>query len=81
MAPGAEIVIELEAKLLTEPKARPAIEPGVKPAMEPGAGPTLEQEIRSAETKELLVFIAFIIIINISSSGLHDLIKTYNNKK
>lgn len=63
--PGAGLATELEAGLATEPVA----------------GPTTELRVGPADTKKSLVLIAFITIINISTSRLHNMIKTYSDKK
>lgn len=68
-----KMVTELGAKSLIEPRLRPAIESKVEPAMKP--------KVKLAEIEESSVSIAFIIVINVSLNGLHNLIKIYNNKK
>lgn len=81
MAPGA--------RTITEPGMRPATKPGLELAIELGAGATMESRAglatksgaRPTDIEKSLVPIVFIIIINISTSGLHNLIRTYSNKK
>lgn len=88
-APGAGTIMEPKAELFTEPRAGPATEPGgrlamelrAKPGTEPGAKPATEPRERLADIEELLVSIASITLINVCKNGLHDLIRTYNDKK
>lgn len=80
-APRALTVTELRAESLTEPGAELKIEPRAGPETELEVGPAIKPGIKPAEIEELLVLIAFITVINVSLSELHDLIKTYNDKK
>lgn len=49
----------------------------IKPKVELAIKP----EVKQAKTKKSSIFIASIIIINVSSNRLHNLIKTYNYLK
>lgn len=87
--PRAGTITKLEAELLTEPKTRLVIEPRAELAIEPGIELVIEPKARlaakararPAETEKSSIFITFITIINISLSGLHNLIRIYNDKK
>lgn len=77
----AGIVTKPEAKSLKEPEIRLAIELVAEPAIEPEVGLVIEPGARPAKIEKSLVLITSITIINISSSGLHNLIRTYSDKK
>lgn len=89
MTPEAETVTELGVESLidpgegpnTESETRLTIERGAGPTKELRAGPVMEPGAKPAETKESLVTITSITIINVSSSGLHELIRTYSDEK
>lgn len=79
--PGAESLIELEVGLVIKPGVRPTMKLKVGPATEPWAGPATEPGVGLVDKEELLVTIVSIIIINVDTSGLHNLIRIYNDKK
>lgn len=81
MTSRAEIITKPKEKLLRKSQVKLAKEPKMKLVMKQKTGQTMELEIKPAKTKKSLVSKISITILNISLSGLHDLIKTSNNKK
>lgn len=81
MAPRVKTVIKPRVKSFIELKVGLVIKIGVEPATELETELATEPEAELADTEKLLVLIAFIIIINVNTSRLHNLIKTYSNKK
>lgn len=79
--PGAKSFIELKVGLKTEPGVGLAIELEARLAVELRAQLVTEPGTRLADTKKLLIPIIFITIINVNTSRLHDLIRTYSDKK
>lgn len=78
---GVGTIIEPKAEPIIEAKAGPLMKPGMGLATEPRVRPVTEPKAKLVDIKKLLIFIAFITIINISTSKLHNLIKSYSDKK
>lgn len=79
--PGAMSLTELVVRLAIEPRADPITKLEEGPATGPRARPAIKSKARPADIEKLLVSIVSVIIINFSISRLHNLIKTYNDKK